>query len=713
LHLTDESGSSELCRHGLGNSGDKICFSLKKQDAETCGVNHRGDQVALDPNTLYILAKFSPTRQGLLSPKLDTSRLASYFLDYIRSQNNDLAEWYRFFALVNLTLDNTEGAIDLSQVEIQEQRLVQPLRTPGRPRGRLRFDEETEDEDEEPSTNAGGAASLSAWDQLPETPVMSDEGFSTQEERDAWAGSPSNPGTLPADLVRTIQSMQRGLEENANNLTLMHRELSGRWLLIAEDLRNLAGNQAVLQSQVNAQAAAASNAGPTGGELQELVGRVSTFLNDFPAAEERVQTLEASRTSLESTNESLRASIVNLEAQSTLLSDQLASALNIVMSLRNPPQDQANVGTNHVDLTQRSFAARDDVNAFRIRLETLESELLGLKARSSELGMIKSFADIIPNIRSVNDVEAWLTVAFGNKNGEDGNPYHDDRGVGEFLPQDDIPTFGPFTDIYVLLAICEELEGIVTKGETLKERDLIEKAGLNHPGESTVIYALKHTIPNFLSRGASNPRQTALKAVKTAADWDQVFNKDLAKGLKDVWDERQPDVEAVVRGHIEDSLSRHGHLQAASLAREMLSKSCKFTNKAFDYLSTLNRELTERSGFPLPDAWLLATEIIARICKALNTSRSEVRDISIKSTPLRNTARILYAMLRVHDMMEEYMVLEIKNHPSISSEYVKFLAAHATFKEVQGLKKKVELFEKKVPDFDRDLKKLADKVAKL
>jgi hypothetical protein len=61
-----------------------------------------------------------------------------------------------------------------------------------------------------------------------------------------------------------------------------------------------------------------------------------------------------------------------------------------------------------------------------------------------------------------------------------------------------------------------------------------------------------------------------------------VFNKDLAKGLKDVWDERQPDVEAVVRGHIEDSLSRHGHLVAASLAREMLSKSCKFNNKAFD-----------------------------------------------------------------------------------------------------------------------------------
>jgi hypothetical protein len=29
--------------------------------------------------------------------------------------------------------------------------------------------------------------------------------------------------------------------------------------------------------------------------------------------------------------------------------------------------------------------------------------------------------------------------------------------------------FGPFSDLYVILAVAEELEGTVTKGETLKE----------------------------------------------------------------------------------------------------------------------------------------------------------------------------------------------------------------------------------------------------
>jgi hypothetical protein len=175
------------------------------------------------------------------------------------------------------------------------------------------------------------------------------------------------------------------------------------------------------------------------------------------------------------------------------LSNQLATTLSsIVVTLRNPaPADL-------VDLTGGALSGREDMAAFKSKLEGLESELLGLKARSSEMGVIKSFSDIIPNIRLVDDVEAWLTSAFRTTNG-DGNPYHTDRAVGEFLPEDDIPTFGPFTDPYVILAICEELEGTVTKSETLKERDLLEKAKLNHPGESTVIYALQHTIPNFLS----------------------------------------------------------------------------------------------------------------------------------------------------------------------------------------------------------------------
>jgi hypothetical protein len=73
----------------------------------------------------------------------------------------------------------------------------------------------------------------------------------------------------------------------------------------------------------------------------------------------------------------------------------------------------------------------------------------------------------------------------------------------------------------------------------------------------------------------------------------------------------------------------------------------------FNYLSTTNIDLADCAGFPLSDAWLLATKIVARICKSLNTVSSELRDLSIKLRPPRNTAHILYVVLHVHYVMDE------------------------------------------------------------
>ncbi len=58
--------------------------------------------------------------------------------------------------------------------------------------------------------------------------------------------------------------------------------------------------------------------------------------------------------------------------------------------------------------------------------------------------------------------------------------------------------------------------------------------------------------------------------------------------------------------------------------------------------------------------------------------------------------------------MDEYLALEIKNHPAISSEYVKFLSAHSAYKEIQVLKKKLETAEKRLTDIEKTFKKLPD-----
>jgi hypothetical protein len=220
-----------------------------------------------------------------------------------------------------------------------------------------------------------------------------------------------------------------------------------------------------------------------------------------------------------------------------------------------------------------------------LKMENMAADLNFLKPQADSSQSIHSFSTLIHNFQSIKDVEAWPMKGFLKGEG-DSQPYHQDREVKEYLFEDNVPTFGLFADFFVVLCMAEDLKYRVTKGETLKEMSMIEKVGLNHPGESMVVYALKHPIPRFLGKGSvSNRKFTALLAVKTAAEWDTIFTKEMVRGLKKLWKENQADVEAVIRGDIEDSLGQHGHQALSVLAREMLSTLVKFVKELFDYLT--------------------------------------------------------------------------------------------------------------------------------
>jgi hypothetical protein len=169
----------------------------------------------------------------------------------------------------------------------------------------LLFDQADNDdqevEEEEFSPGARGATTGTAWDTIPETLVMSEEVFSTTEEE-----------CVPADLVRTIHSLQTGLSKNANNLTLMHHELSAHWLLILVDLKNLQGNQVILQSQINTQAAGSLDEGPDAAAVEDLNQNLSRVLSELPEAQERVKVLEDSKALLEDKNKVLEAKLKSL-----------------------------------------------------------------------------------------------------------------------------------------------------------------------------------------------------------------------------------------------------------------------------------------------------------------------------------------------------------------------------------------------------------------
>jgi hypothetical protein len=183
-----------------------------------------------------------------------------------------------------------------------------------------------------------------------------------------------------------------------------------------------------------------------------------------------------------------------------------------------------------------------------------------------------------------------------------------------------------------------------------------------------------------------------LPKLKTAADWEAILSADAnAKpGLRDILTERHEAIEALLRGHIYDSLTSKGLHKAAELAKEMLSSSVKLLKLLMDYITSVYRKLVELSGFLKEDAWSLTTQVIRDIFVHMSNVRSDVRSITPRDSATKNTSKVLYTLLKTHGVMMDLVKHEIKNHLIVSSAYVKFLATHSPIGEVRKLREELK-----------------------
>ena len=144
----------------------------------------------------------------------------------------------------------------------------------------------------------------------------------------------------------------------------------------------------------------------------------------------------------------------------------------------------------------------------------------------------------------------------------------------------DRPTFGPFCDIYVLLGAFEDLDSVLSKGDTLKEMDCIQKAGIKHPAEAVVIYSLKRAVPGIFGDGLGAGVTSFIPKLKSAAEREAILLADAnAKpGLRDILTEHQEAIEALLRGNIYDSLTSKGLHKAVSWPKKCCPLQSSFSS---------------------------------------------------------------------------------------------------------------------------------------
>jgi polyhydroxyalkanoate synthesis regulator phasin len=112
------------------------------------------------------------------------------------------------------------------------------------------------------------------------------------------------------------------------------------------------------------------------------------------------------------------------------------------------------------------------------------------------------------------------------------------------------------------------------------------------------------------------------------------------------------------------------------------------------FIDSSYESLHVHSKFTKEQAWSLLTQLVTRIF----TDMAKVREgvlMSLRTQDEESTcAAVLWTVFQTHDKMDEFFNANISDHPSVSSEYVKFLASNSGFEQVDKLETQVTKLQK-------------------
>lgn len=135
--------------------------------------------------------------------------------------------------------------------------------------------------------------------------------------------------------------------------------------------------------------------------------------------------------------------------------------------------------------------------------------------------------------------------------------------------------------------------------------------------------------------------------------------------------------------------------KANALAVTSLNDTITFLTQLFNFVDSLYEKLHLDSKFTSEQAWGLTTQILDRICEELYEPKEGVIDAMQVEDPSSVCCHILWSCFRTHEVMAVYLEKDFVNHPSISAEYVKFLATNSGHDKVEKLQAQMsEVVEK-------------------
>ena len=239
----------------------------------------------------------------------------------------------------------------------------------------------------------------------------------------------------------------------------------------------------------------------------------------------------------------------------------------------------------------------------------------------------------------------------------------------------DQPCHGLFVDI---VSFMEFLGGerYVECNTTLNDLYLTNKVGFATQSDAIVSGSFQNVLPGAFGRRPDSEKgvphsvdfdaQPELPGMTTFAKWD---HRDGSSGRK-YWIKKESrnaykNLDGMIRHQLKG--------RAQMLATNTLMDSKAMCDSLQQFISNSYEDTMHSGRFDSAQAWRMVCKFVKRVFSEIGDVRVVARngiDIEDKWT---TSARFLFATLKAHEIMEAFMRLNIKDHPSISSEMVKFI----------------------------------------
>ena len=296
--------------------------------------------------------------------------------------------------------------------------------------------------------------------------------------------------------------------------------------------------------------------------------------------------------------------------------------------------------------------------------EDLKSAKVSKGSRGGKVGQSVSMGR--HSFDSVSELSAWCDLNF--------------PGI--------IP-FGAFVDPYSVLQRVRSFKDVAGDSE-LKDMEVRRKLQLS-ADEGFALESFKHPLPKIFHGGASENscNYTWLPGLSSKDKWEDEAG--LTGARITISSSRE-----VIRSGVESviEIRMQGLHEAQALARHLLSDSLSFLESLSTFICDTYRRL-DHSGFGKTPSWELVSKLVHRIfAKDCHAVRGRVAEHLDASEAKSMAVGVLWATLATHQVMREYMEHGIENHPSISSEYVRFLVAHSGLTRLDRLEKRMLVLER-------------------